>query len=367
MRVMQSPSSMEVSITGKCNLRCLYCFHFTSPLDVPQDLPAEEWLTFFEELGRLAVLKVTMEGGEPFIRPDLPEIIEGLVKNRMRFSILSNGTLITDELAAFLAGTRRCDSVQVSIDGSNPETHDACRGQGNFLRAVAGIENLKRHGVGVSIRVTINRHNIEDLPEVARFLLEDIGLPGFSTNAAEYMGVCRSHTDNIQLTAADRSRAMALLWELKEKYPKRISANAGPLAEARDWGKIIQDREAGREPATGRGHLVSCGGTKTKLGVRCDGVIVPCILMPHIELGRINRDDLGAIWRQHPELQRLRERHLVPLRDFDFCRDCDYLPYCAGGCPAVAYTRTGQDSHPNPDNCLRRFLDEGGHLPHDNP
>jgi SynChlorMet cassette radical SAM/SPASM protein ScmE len=364
MRVMRSPASMEVAITGKCNLRCLYCFHFTSALDVPQDLPAEEWLTFFEELGRLAVLRVTLEGGEPFIRPDLPEIIEGIVKNRMRFNILSNGTLITEELAAFLAGTRRCEGVQISLDGSKPETHDACRGTGNFGKALKGLENLKRHDVPVQVRVTINRNNLEDLPEVARFLLDDLGLPSFSTNSADYMGICRSQAKKIQLTAADRSRAMELLCDLEEKYPRRISATAGPLAEARDWERIIRDRREGREPESGRGHLVSCGGTFQKLGVRCDGAIVPCILMSHIELGRINRDDLGEIWQHHPEISRIRQRSLIPLSDFPYCRDCEYLTYCAGGCPAVAYTRTGKDDHPNPDSCLRRFLEEGGHLPH---
>jgi SynChlorMet cassette radical SAM/SPASM protein ScmE len=357
---------MEVAITGKCNLRCLYCFHFTSAMDVPQDLPTEEWLTFFEELGRLAVLKVTLEGGEPFIRSDFPEILEGIVKNRMRFNILSNGTLITDDMAAFLAGTRRCEGVQVSIDGSKPEVHDACRGKGNFGKALEGVENLKRHDVSVQVRVTINRHNLEDLPEVADFLLNDLGLPGFSTNSADYMGVCRSQAERIQLTATDRARAMSLLSELQEKYPGRIAATAGPLAEARDWGKIMKDRSEGREPPSGRGHLVSCGGAYQRLGVRCDGVIVPCLLMSHLELGRINRDDLGEIWKHHPELTRLRERHLIPLSDFSFCRDCEYLPYCSGGCPAVAYTRTGQDSHPNPDSCLRRFLEEGGQLPHVN-
>jgi SynChlorMet cassette radical SAM/SPASM protein ScmE len=366
MRVMSSPSSMEVAITGKCNLRCLYCFHFTSALDVPKDLPTEEWLTFFEELGRLAVLKVTLEGGEPFIRPDLPEIIEGIVKNRMRFNILSNGTLITEELAAFLAGTGRCEGVQISLDGSRPETHDACRGQGNFGKALMGLENLKRHEVPVQVRVTINRNNLEDLPEVARFLLEDLGLPGFSTNSADYMGVCRSQAQKVQLSVAQRSRAMSLLWELKEKYPGRISANAGPLAEARDWGNIIQARQEGRGPEPGRGHLVSCGGTFQRLGVRCDGVIVPCLLMSHLELGRINRDDLKEIWLHHPEITRIRQRSLISLRDFPFCRDCQYLAHCSGGCPAVAYTRTGKDEHPNPDSCLKRFLEEGGRLPHVN-
>ncbi len=86
-----------------CNLRCKYCSHFSGAGDVGRDLPAEEWLRFFEELNRCAVLNVTLQGGEPFCREDLEELIEGIVRNRMRFNILSNGTLITDEIAAFLA------------------------------------------------------------------------------------------------------------------------------------------------------------------------------------------------------------------------------------------------------------------------
>lgn len=367
MRLMRTPASLEVAITGRCNLRCLYCSHFTSAADVPEDLPAREWLTFFEELGRQAVLRVTLEGGEPFIRPDLPELIEGLVKNRLRFSLLSNGTLITDELAAFLAETRRCDYVQVSLDGSKPETHEACRGQGNFARAVQGLQNLRRHGVPVTVRVTIHRHNLEDLPEVARFLLEDLGLPSFSTNSADYMGLCRTLAEQIQLTVADRTRAMALLWDLQEKYPGRITATAGPLAAARNWRKMIEDQKEGKPPENGRGYLMACGGVFSKLAVRADGVLVPCMQMCHLELGRINRDDLGVVWREHPELKRLRERRRIPLRDFAFCQGCPYVSYCTGNCPAVAYTRTGREDQPNPDDCLWRFLKEGGRLPHVQP
>jgi SynChlorMet cassette radical SAM/SPASM protein ScmE len=363
MQLMRSPFEMEIAITGKCNLHCLYCSHFTSAGDVPKDLPTAEWLTFFEELGRLAVIRVIVEGGEPFVRPDFPELIEGIVKNRMRFSILSNGTLITEEHAAFLAATRRCDLVQVSIDGSKPETHDACRGKGTFFKAVQGLKNLQRHGVPVTVRVTINRHNLEDLTEVARFLLIDLGLPGFSTNSASFLGMCRSMADKVQLSVEDRSRAMQLMWELQERYPGRISANAGPLAEARDWLDIAQALREGRETNNTRGHLVSCGGVFSKLAVRADGVITPCLHMCHLELGRINQDKLDEVWRDHHQLHRLRERLHISLSDFPFCQECEFLPYCAGGCPALSYTSTGLEYHPDPGNCLKRFLEEGGRLP----
>ena len=132
LSVMTSPRSVEISITGSCNLRCAYCSHFTGPGDVNADRPLEAWLQFFEELGRACVMDVTLSGGEPFVRPDLREIIRGITANHMRFSILTNGTLIDTETAAFLASTKRCNNVQVSIDGAIDTTHDAFRGQGNF-------------------------------------------------------------------------------------------------------------------------------------------------------------------------------------------------------------------------------------------
>ena len=83
-----------------------------------KDLSTEEWLQFFDELGSLGVMNLSLAGGEPFIREDLTILLEGIVRNRMRFSLLSNGALIDDEMAAFLAGTGRCDHVQISVDGS---------------------------------------------------------------------------------------------------------------------------------------------------------------------------------------------------------------------------------------------------------
>jgi len=354
---------MDISITNRCNLRCTYCYHFTGAGDVDQDLSKEEWLYFFDELNSCAVMNVTLEGGEPFCRKDLMDLIEGIVRNRMRFNILSNGTLITDEMAAFLAATGRCDGVQVSIDGSVPTTHDACRGEGNFLKAMQGIKSLERYNVHVSVRVTIHKKNVRDLENVARLLLGEIGLSGFSTNAASYMGLCRQNAEQVQLTIEERSLAMETLLKLNKTYNGRINASAGPLAQGRDWLEIKKARREGREKIPGRGHLSGCNGPMETLAVRADGVMVPCIQMSHIELGRINRDDLQEVWQEHPELKRLRERNKIPLRDFEFCQGCDYINYCTGNCPALAYTILGKEDHPSPDACLKRFLEAGGRLP----
>jgi SynChlorMet cassette radical SAM/SPASM protein ScmE len=363
MKVMRTPRSVELAITNRCNLRCKYCSHFTSAGDVNHDLPTEEWLQFFEELNRCAVMNVTLEGGEPFCREDLKELIEGIISNRMRFNILSNGTLITDEMAAFLASTGRCDGVQISIDGSMPATHDVFRGKGNFLRAIQGIRTLQKHHVHVSVRVTIHRQNVNDLEGIARLLLEEIGLPGFSTNSASFMGLCRRNAEQVQLTVAEHSLAMETLLKLTRKYSGRLSASAGPLADAKHWLEMERARREGRERIPGKGYLTACGGPIKKIDVRADGIIVPCVQLSHIELGRINKDNLRDIWQNNPELQRLRERRKIPLSDFEFCKGCDYINYCTGNCPALAYNILGEENHPSPDECLRRFLEEGGKLP----
>ena len=363
MKVMKTPRSVDIDITNECNLRCKYCYHFTGPGDVRGDVPTDEWLRFFEELGRSAVMDVCIGGGEPFYREDLKELIDGVVKNRMRFSLLSNGTLITDETASYIASTRRCDRIQVSIDGGSPETHDLSRGKGNFHRAVAGIDVLLRHQIPVAVRVTINRHNVRDLEEIAKLLLDDIGLPAFSTNSAGPMGLCRQNQEEMELTVEDRQIAMESLLGLNKKYDGRISAQAGPLAEAGQWRMMEEARREGREQMPDRGFLRACGGIMSKMAVRADGVMTPCTQMSHIELGRINRDDLIEVWQRHPELERLRERRAIPLGTFGFCEGCVYIPYCTGNCPALAYASLKEDNHPSPDACLKRFLEAGGKIP----
>jgi len=361
---MKTPQSVDLAITNRCNLRCKYCSHFTSAGDVGQDLPKEKWLKFFEELNHCTVMNVTLQGGEPFCREDLKELINGIVQNRMRFSILSNGTLITDETAAFLASTGRCNGVQISIDGSIPMTHDACRGNGSFYKAMEGIRYLQKHHVTVSVRVTIHRYNVGDLEGVARLLLEEIGLPCFSTSSASYMGLCRQNAEQVQLTAEKRSLAMETLLKLNKKYNGRINASAGPLADGKHWIMMENSRKDGKERIPGRGYLTACGGQPmNKIAVRADGMMVPCIHMSHIELGKINNYKLREVWHNHPELKRIRERCNIPLSDFEFCKGCDYINYCTGNCPALAFTLSGNENHPSPDACLRRFLKEGGKLP----
>lgn len=361
-RVMRVPRKVNIEITARCNLRCRYCYFFNNPAVEYRDLPVEEWLKFFDELGTLGVMGVSMAGGEPFIREDLPQFIDGVVRNRMRFSLLSNGVLINDEIAAIIASTGRCDYVQVSVDGSCAEIHDSCRGKGSFEGATRGIRTLQRHRIGVTVRVTIHRNNVHDLENIAHFLLNELGLPSFSINSAGYMGTCCSNAKDIMLNIEERKEAIVTLQRLTAKYNGRISAQAGPLTDGRMWNRMEEARIQSKPAFHNGGHLTACGCPTNKISVRADGVIVPCSMLAHIELGRINNASLLEVWQNSPDLNKLRNRHTIPLGEFEFCADCSYIPYCTGNCPGLAYSLTGKIDHPSPDACLRQFLKDGGSL-----
>ena len=96
-------------------------------------------------------------------------------------------------MAAFIARTGRCEYVQVSVDGSvRRDTRFLPRATALSTGAVRGIRTLQRQRVNVAVRVTIHRHNVHDLENIAHFLLEELGLPGFGTNSAGYLGTCRA-------------------------------------------------------------------------------------------------------------------------------------------------------------------------------
>ena len=313
MKLLNTPVSIDLDITNDCNLRCTYCYHFSSAGDTKKDLSTDEWMDFFEELKKCRVFSVSLGGGEPLLRKDFKELIDGVVNNKMRFSIISNGLLINDEIIEYLKYTKRCDGFQISIDGSNPEEHDICRGKGSFDKALTGLRCLVKHEMPTTVRVTIHKHNFKALDRIAELLLDDIGLPSFSTNSAGHMGLCRENKNNVQLTSEEYLEAMFKLLELNKKYDSKISAAAGPLASIRTWKEMEDAKQREKNAFSDCGYLRSCDSIFSKIAILADGTIVPCSQLSHIKLGTINKDSLQDIWLNHSELRRLRERRNIPL------------------------------------------------------
>lgn len=354
MNAITSPRSIEAAVTSRCNARCAYCYFQKNTGVVYRDLPAGAWSNFFDELGEARVMSVCFSGGEPFIREDLFEILDAVVRNRMRFEILSNGFFLDETTARRLKATGRCKAVQISLDGSCPEVHESFRGPGTFRPAVKAIRNLLGADVPVTVRATIHPSNIEDLPRLAAFLLEDIGLNGFSTNSVSCLGTSGKYGGAVFLDTRQRHQAMRILDELDRRYPGRISASSGPLAELKMF-RLMENASRDREGPAESGRLIGCGCIFERIAVNADGAYLPCVMLPQMVLGHIGQDRMLDIWRDSPVLNSLRRRILIPLESFDECRDCPYLSRCTGSCAGTALSILGDPNRPSPEACLRRY------------
>ncbi len=110
--------------------------------------------------------------------------------------------------------------------------------------------------------------NVDHLEEIARLLLEEVGLPKFSTNDAFPCGATDRSDRDVTLDLEQKNKAMRVLSELPKCYEGRILANAGPLSMAQ-----------GITSKPGRGTLSSCGGVYRQLAILLDGTIVPCHML----------------------------------------------------------------------------------------
>ncbi len=354
--------SVDISITGKCNLKCKYCF-YSNEMAALSDLSTEDWKFIIRKLGEAKVMRITLTGGEVFTRPDIFEIIDSIIENRMRYSILTNGTLIDEKtVSAFYVGKRRLrlDSIQVSIDGSCPEVHNLSR-PGSFDRAINGLKLLRKEGFPATVRVTISRHNMEDLENIAELLLDDIGMPSITNNEASPIGAGCTYESEVALDHVDTLRVGLQLEKLQEKYPGRITANAGPFAKLRMYREMENARQNGQ--LTNRwkmGFLSSCGGVFNKLGILHDGSIVPCSMLHDLTMGNMLTDDILGLWKNSPVIRQVRERYVVPLTEIRACANCEWVQYCNGGCPGVTQQIQKTLLDPNWRGCYRNFLKANG-------
>lgn len=105
----------------------------------------DQVLPYLEKASRLGVKEFYFTGGEPFVNPDLPRILEATLRVGPA-TVLTNATLFDNELVEKLAEMRDASKysleLRVSIDGFSSETNDPIRGPGTFKRAMRGIKLL---------------------------------------------------------------------------------------------------------------------------------------------------------------------------------------------------------------------------------
>ncbi|MEQ8202502.1 MAG: radical SAM protein, partial [Smithellaceae bacterium] len=160
------------NMTRRCNLKCIHCYSNSADIDYADELTTDEGKELITDLAAFGSPVILFSGGEPLMRRDLFELARYATEKGMRAVISTNGTLITNEVAAKLKEIG-LSYVGVSLDGLE-KTHDRFRGKkGAFDAALEGIRNCRRAGVKVGIRFTVNKHNLQDVPAMFDLLRKE--------------------------------------------------------------------------------------------------------------------------------------------------------------------------------------------------
>ena len=125
---LDAPICLTWELTYGCNLACIHCLSSSGRRD-PNELTTAEAMAVIDELRAMQVFYVNIGGGEPTIRSDFYELVDYAVGSGVGVKFSTNGSTITPQRAARLAGTDYVD-VQISIDGATATTNDAVRGDG---------------------------------------------------------------------------------------------------------------------------------------------------------------------------------------------------------------------------------------------
>ena len=177
------PVSVAYSVTHRCNAHCRTCDVGRRGTGTPpysatmRELSADEWDRVFAALGR-APAWITVTGGEPFLRDDLPELCHSMTRHaRPRFVTIATNGFFTGRIVStaprLAAAFPDTDFIlNISLDGVG-NAHDALRGlPGSFEAALATFHALRRQNIRnlhAGFHTVISQFNVEAIPELIDF------------------------------------------------------------------------------------------------------------------------------------------------------------------------------------------------------
>jgi len=331
---LSAPLEVRIEVTNKCNLKCLHCYNSSGQAN-NNELSTNELLYVIKQLSEMKVFQIELEGGEPFIRKDLFDIVKA-AKDNFKVSITTNATLINNLTnKEFL---KMFDSIQVSIDGACQKTNDKIRGcKGAFDQAINGLKIINELNIPTFMNMVLTKLNVHEIKayvELARKI--KIKLVSFSNLGS--FGRAKGNLNSLKLTLPE--------YKLALKTVQEISASTSDIEIIQPLYsfcflfseyKNIMEKEKQQRVSVENNECVE------RLTIKPNGDIISCSCFPDFILGNIRKDKIKNIWNNSPFLNKLRQ-----IKVKGKCTKCDFFTICRGGCRARAYYEKNDITAPDP-------------------
>jgi len=333
----RTPLDGSLELTFRCNLRCAHCFVNAPCGDRQvraQELTTAEIRRITDEVVDRGCLWMLLTGGEPLLRPELPEIYLYMKRRGLLVTLFTNGTAITPRIADLLAAWPPL-VVEVSIYGSSPYVYERMTGvPGSFGRCIRGIELLLDRKVRLRLKTIPTTLNYMDMDGM-RALAAAYGLD------FEWDPLVNCRLDGSAKPVDARLRPEQIL-ALEQRDSKRATAFR------LEFGKASRI-----EP---RADLITCGAYLHAFHIDPYGRMVPCMLLrePAYDL---RKGSFRQGWDTHFPAMRKRTRTKAMA-----CDACDLHAVC-DQCAGWAQLESGDPESRVPFLCELTSLRSGAFGP----
>ena len=314
-------------ITLACCFSCRHCGSRAGHAR-ENELSTEECLDVAGQLAELGCRRVSLIGGEVFMRHDWAEITKALTDRGIAASIITNGFAFSPEMIRTLKDVH-IESVAVSIDGTR-EIHDALRQQGSFDRAIKAVDDLCGAGILVSVITTLNSENIRCLDDMYT-VLSGKRIFAWQLQACSPMG-------NAADTGIDYHFDHRKAIEFVEKH---LSDEGFVIGVADNIGYFTASEGYIRGNKSGAAIYRGCRAGLRSIGIDSTGNVRGCESMydERFNEGNLRSRSLKEIW-EDPEAFAYNRKFTTDLLQGK-CRGCRHASLCAGGCRSYNYFTCG--------------------------
>jgi radical SAM protein with 4Fe4S-binding SPASM domain len=332
------------NITRTCNLRCVHCYSDSNALNYPGELTWPEMEAVIDDLAAYQVPSLLLSGGEPLIHPRFFDIVEKATAGGLKLTISTNGTLITPEKAALLKAANVA-YVGISLDGIGKIHDEFRRKEGAFDGAVRGFRNCHDVGQKTGLRLTLTRHNVQNIEQILDFIEEK-----------EIQRVCFYHLvpagrgSSLQVLTPEESRYAldTLLSRVEAWHRQGVNRELLTVAQPADGAYLLLRMEQEGHPnlEEARRLLSWNGGGANSSGrgianIDTQGNVHPDQFWQDILLGNVKRQPFSQIWEGQNETsaETLRDiRSIGTLSQTERqsrmvgpCASCRWFSVCGGG------------------------------------
>ncbi len=321
-------------LTRSCNLACGHCRASAELGPYPGELSTRECIRVMDEIALVSKPVIILTGGEPLLRPDVFDLAKYGTGKGFRMVMATNGTLFTEETVGKIkdSGIQR---ISISIDGPDPETHDAFRKvKGSFEGSLRGIEMAKKGGLEFQINTTITQFNLRLIPDILR-LAVNLGAAALHIFLLVPTGRGKELRDQ-EISGEDYEKTLHWFYDQWNKVPLQLKATCAPhyyrilRQQAKKEGKKITPKEYGLDAMT-RG----CLGGISFCFISHMGQVQPCGYL-ELNCGNVRETSFQTIWASSEVFRNLRNTDGYSGK----CGRCEFRKVC-GGCRARAYEISG--------------------------